>query len=234
MLWGMRPLSGNLREVVFDTETTGLNHRKDRIVEIGCVELLNHVPTGETFHTYVNPEREMPAAAFEVHGLSDTFLTDQPVFAEIADDFVDFLDGVALIAHNAPFDLGFVGAELARLKRDPLEPAEVIDTVALARKKFPGAQATLDALCRRFEIDLSGRSKHGALVDAELLAAVYLELVGGRQPGLDLAHAEAAGPATATVEPATAWPPRTHVPSPQELEAHAAFISTLKDPLWRG
>ncbi|HEY0523751.1 MAG TPA: DNA polymerase III subunit epsilon, partial [Stellaceae bacterium] len=181
-----------MRELVLDTETTGFDPAEGhRIVEIACVELMNHVPTGVTFHRYVNPERDMPPEAFAVHGLSAEFLADHPPFQAIVDDFLAFVRADRLVAHNAEFDMRFINAELQRAGRPKLGCAYE-DTLALARRKFPGAQASLDALCRRFEIDLSARTKHGALLDCELLAAVYLELIGGRQPGLDLAADAAA------------------------------------------
>jgi DNA polymerase-3 subunit epsilon len=174
------------REIVLDTETTGLNPQTgDRIVEIGCVELINHIPSGAHHHIYINPERAMPEEAFKVHGLSDQFLADKPVFAAIADDFLAFLGDACLIIHNAPFDIGFLNAELARLQRPQLTNA-VIDTVMLARKVHPGARVSLDALCKHYGIDNSRRSLHGALLDSEILAEVYLELIGGRQTGLEL------------------------------------------------
>ncbi len=223
-----------MREIVFDTETTGLDPRAGhRVVEIGCVELINHVATGETFHRYINPERDMPSEAENVHGLSEDFLSDKPVFADIADDFVAFVGDAALIAHNAPFDMGFVNAELEHMGRDALPMDKVIDTVRLARRKFPGAQVNLDALCRRFNIDLSARVKHGALLDAELLAEVYLELIGGREPGLGLAASQTSG---ATAQAAkierTRREPRPHAASAAELAAHATFVEKLKNPLW--
>ena len=174
-----------MREIVLDTETTGLDPSNgDRIVEIGCLELVNRLPTGKTYHVYINPERDMPREAEAVHGLSAQFLSDKPVFADIADDFITFVKGAALIIHNAAFDMKFLHAELAFLGRDDLREAKIIDTLTMARKKFPGAPASLDALCRRFGVDNSGRDLHGALIDSELLAGVYLELSGGRQPGL--------------------------------------------------
>ena len=177
-----------MREIVLDTETTGLDPKSgDRLVEIGCVELDNHLPTGRTYHQYVNPERDMPEEAFRVHALSEAFLAKHPVFADIADAFLEFIGDADLVIHNASFDLGFINAELQRLGRASVENRRAIDTVQIARGKYPGAQASLDALCRRFEIDLSARTKHGALLDAELLADVYLELVGGRQPVFELA-----------------------------------------------
>ncbi|MCC7016272.1 MAG: DNA polymerase III subunit epsilon [Rhodospirillales bacterium] len=223
-----------MREIVLDTETTGLDPASgDRIVEIGCVELINHVPTGTTFQRYVNPERDVPAAAIAVHGLSREILTAHPVFAAVVEDFVAFIGDSPLVIHNAAFDLGFVNAELARIEREPLGAARVLDTVQLARRKIPpGASASLDALCARFGIDASDRALHGALKDAMLLAEVYLELIGGRQPGLALAGVRAgAAPASAGV--ALARVPRPHAASDDELAAHAAFLAKLKDPLWK-
>lgn len=223
-----------MREIVFDTETTGLDPRAGhRVVEIGCVELVNHVATGKTFHFYINPQRDMPAEAENVHGLSEAFLADKPVFADIADDFVAFVDDAALIAHNAPFDMGFINAELEETGRTALSMDKVIDTVQLARRKFPGAQVNLDALCRRFNIDLSARVKHGALLDAELLAEVYLELIGGREPGLGLAASQASTSVSNTKKvERTKREPRPHAASDTELAAHALFLEKLKNPLW--
>ncbi|MFP4269422.1 MAG: DNA polymerase III subunit epsilon, partial [Alphaproteobacteria bacterium] len=173
-----------MREIVLDTETTGLAPEAgDRIVEIGCVELVNHVPTGRTYHQYLNPERAMPAEAFAVHGLGDDFLADKPRFGEIADAFLRFVGDAGLVIHNAEFDIKFLDAELVRAGRPPLGLARATDTLALARKRFPGAPASLDALLKRFEVDGSARVLHGALLDCELLAEVYLHLLGGRQPG---------------------------------------------------
>ncbi len=227
-------MTDTLREVVLDTETTGLDPGSGhRVVEIGCVELLNHVPSGRTYQVYLNPERPMPSDAFAVHGLSDDFLSRQKRFTEIADEFLGFLGDSTLIAHNAPFDMGFINSELGHLERPPLEADKFIDTVRLARKKFPGAQASLDALCRRFDIDLSERTKHGALLDADLLAEVYLELIGGRQPGLALA-ARMGMAVTADLEKkADARPARPHAPSAEELAAHQEFVAALEDPVWR-
>ena len=175
-----------MRELVIDTETTGLNPSEGhRVVEVAVIELFNHLPTGKSFHRYVNPERDMPEAAQAIHGLSREFLASHPVFAAIAGDLMAFIGSDPLVIHNAEFDLGFINAELKRIDLPPLAPT-VTDTLLLARRRFPGQPANLDALCRRFAIDLSGREKHGALIDGELLAAVYLELIGGRQPGLDL------------------------------------------------
>jgi DNA polymerase-3 subunit epsilon len=183
-----------MREIVLDTETTGLDPASgDRIVEIGCLELVNRLPTGQTYHVYINPERDMPREAEAVHGLSAKFLSDKPLFAEIADEFAAFVKDAVLIIHNASFDMKFLNAELAKLGRDDLRDNQIIDTLAMARKKFPGAPASLDALCRRFGVDNSNRDLHGALIDSELLAGVYLELSGGRQPGL-VFQADAAKP----------------------------------------
>lgn len=176
-----------LREIVFDTETTGIDPNKgDRVVEIGCVEILDHLPTGNTFHCYINPERDMPAEAFAVHGLSAQFLSDKPVFAAVAEGFRAFIGDMPLVAHNAQFDAKFINAEFARLGLEPLNPSRVVDTLGIARRKHPGANNSLDGLCSRYGIDNSRRTKHGALLDAEILAEVYLELRGGRQKGMDL------------------------------------------------
>ncbi len=219
-----------MREVVLDTETTGLNPGAGhRIVEIGCVELVNHVATGRTFQRYVNPERDMPEEAFGVHGLSAEFLAGHTLFAGVIDDLLEFLGDSPLVMHNAGFDLAFLNAELAALDRPPLPPERAIDTVQLARRKFPGAQASLDALCRRFQIDLSDRSLHGALKDARLLADVYLELIGGRQPGLVLA---AGGEGTAGTAERPERPPRPHAPTPEEDAAHTRFLADLDTPIW--
>lgn len=220
-----------MREIVLDTETTGLDPGSGhRLVEIGCLELVNHVPTGRIFQSYVNPERDMPEEAFKIHGLSAEFLARQPLFAAVVEDFLKFIGEAPLVIHNAVFDLGFLNAELARLGRPALLEERAIDTVALARRKFPGSPANLDALCRRFNIDNGARDLHGALLDAQLLAEVYLELVGGRQPGLGLAAEGAA--AAAGVERHTREP-RPHAPSAEELAAHARFIDGLEEPIWR-
>ena len=224
-----------MREVVLDTETTGLNPRGgDRLVEIGCVELDNHVPTGRTYHQYVNPERDMPDEAFAVHGLSEAFLSKHPTFSEVVEGFIEFIGDADLIIHNAGFDLGFINAELARLGHSGVDASRAIDTVQMARSKFPGAQASLDALCRRFEIDLSARTKHGALLDAELLADVYLELVGGRQPGFELAAERKLAVERSDVARKTpARPARPHAPSEAETLAHNAFLEKITDPVWQ-
>ncbi|MEH6752639.1 MAG: DNA polymerase III subunit epsilon [Alphaproteobacteria bacterium] len=221
-----------MREIVLDTETTGLDPSKgDRVVEIGCVETMHHIATGESFHVYINPERDMPVEAFNVHGLSEEFLSDKPVFAEILGDFMTFIGDSPLVIHNAEFDMKFLNSELKKLGRPMLDRDRAIDTVAMARRKFPGAQANLDALCRRFEIDLSRRDKHGALLDAELLADVYLQLCGGLQPGLELAGNEAKSDSPVVIQ-RQAREARAHAPSPEELAAHALLVESLKEPVW--
>lgn len=223
-----------MREVVIDTETTGLDPAAGhRVCEIACLELAHHVPTGRKLHRYVNPERDMPADAFAVHGLSAEFLAAHPPFAEVADELISFINGDRVVIHNAEFDLAFINAELARLDRGPLV-CPFVDTLAVARRRFPGAPASLDALCRRFEIDLSDREKHGADIDCGLLAAVYIELLGGRQPGLDFALAGVAVTeiALATAERQRPRPPRPHAPSIEELAAHEAMLAAIRQPLW--
>jgi DNA polymerase-3 subunit epsilon len=221
-----------MREIVLDTETTGLDPADGhRIVEIACVELFNHMPTGRVFHRYVNPERDVPAEAVAVHGLTAEKLAEHPPFAAIVDELISFVGSNRLVIHNAEFDLKFLSAEMKRAGRPPLS-CEVEDTLLLARRRYPGAQASLDALCRRFAIYTSARTKHGAKLDCELLAAVYLELIGGRQPGLDLAVAAGRGAEHGSIErPARA--PRPHAPSAEELAAHATLLRKLKDPLWQ-
>lgn len=224
-----------MREIALDTETTGLNPKSGhRVVEIGCVEMTNHIATGEVFHVYINPQRDMPEEAFNVHGLSEEFLKDHPLFADVADDFLAFIGDAPLVIHNAAFDMGFLNWELENLGKPALDMARAIDTVQMARKKFPGAQANLDALCRRFGIDNSNRQLHGALLDAQLLADVYLELMGGRQTGLGLGveeHVEAE--ADIQIEKRQQREARVFAPTAQELAAHAKFVDTLKDPLWK-
>lgn len=232
-----------MREIVFDTETTGLDPKTgDRMVEIGCVEMIGRVETGETFHAYYNPERDMPFAAEAVHGLSSDFLSGKPVFAQGADDLLAFLGDAPLVAHNAAFDFGFLNAELEKVGREPIAMDRMVDTVAIARKKHPGAKASLDALCTRYGIDRSHRVKHGALLDAELLAQVYVELTGGRQIGLELASegsgvgGEAAGGSQhAASQNSIARKhrePRPHSATPTEITRHKAFIDTIKDAIW--
>jgi DNA polymerase-3 subunit epsilon len=223
-----------MRELVLDTETTGIDPKQGhRVIEIGAIELVNHVPTGEKYHVYINPEREVEQGAFEVHGLSTEFLADFPNFAGIADEFLEFVGDATFVIHNAKFDMAFLNAELTRLGHPPMPMERAIDTLAMARRKFPGAQASLDALCRRFEINNSHRDLHGALVDADLLASVYLELIGGRQPGLELAREDKGGEAAMPeIRTSVARPPRPHAPSAEELVAHAALLEKLKDPIW--
>jgi DNA polymerase-3 subunit epsilon len=230
-----------MREIVFDTETTGLNSGgDDRLVEIGCIELVGRVETGRTFHAYINPQRSMPAEAQAVHGLSDAFLADKPLFADIAEDLLAFLsDDAVLIAHNAMFDFGFLNAELKRCSLPPIDLARMVDTVAMARKLHPGAKHSLDALCTRYGIDRSHRVKHGALLDAELLAQLYIEMTGGRQIGLGLSGAQTEERGAAKADLVTAAPaqrtfraPRPHAASREELARHAAFVAGIKDALW--
>jgi DNA polymerase III subunit epsilon len=226
-----------MREIIFDTETTGLDPRSgDRMVEIGCIEMINRVATGQVFHAYFNPDRDMPAAAEAVHGLSITFLSDKPRFHEKAAELLEFLGDSNLVAHNAGFDFGFLNAELEMCGLDHVGRDRMVDTIALARVRHPGAKLSLDALCTRYGIDRSHRTRHGALLDAELLAQLYVELTGGRQIGLELA-ADTLDPLVVTVAQVTIQrtfrPARPHAASEAELVAHAAFIATLKDPLWQ-
>ncbi len=222
-----------MREIVLDTETTGLDpDAGHRIVEIACVELLHRLPTGREFRKYVNPERDMPEAAQAIHGLSTEFLAEQPPFAAVAEEFLEFIGEAPLVIHNAEFDLKFLNDELARLGRPAIDAARAVDTVALARRRFPGAQASLDALCRRFEIDNSARELHGALLDCQLLAEVYLELSGGRQPGFDLDPARRAQALAPGRQERPQRPARPHAPSPEETAAHEALLARMKDPIW--
>jgi DNA polymerase-3 subunit epsilon len=230
-----------MREIVFDTETTGLSPLAgDRVVEIGCVELWNRVETGRTFHAYFNPERPMPSGAEAVHGLTDTFLADKPRFRDRARDLLEFLGDCPLVAHNASFDFGFLNHELNNCGHPLICLTRMVDTLQIARSKHPGAKHSLDALCTRFGVDRSLRVKHGALIDAQLLAQCYVELTGGRQIGLTLTDivaermdraADSAGPKAAAIV-LEIRPPRAHAPSEEELQAHAHFLSTLVDPIW--
>jgi len=217
-----------MREIVLDTETTGLDPGEGhRIVEIACIELVHHVPTGRKFHRYVNPERDMPEEALAVHGITADFLANQVPFAAIADELLAFIGSDRLVIHNAEFDLAFLNAELARLQRD-LIGCSFVDTLGLARVRFPGAPASLDALCRRFDIDLSDRIEHGAAIDCGLLAAVYLELLGGRQPGLDFAMpADDVAAAERVMRT-----PRPHAPSADEVIAHQMMLRLITEPIW--
>ncbi len=227
-----------VREIILDTETTGLDPAKgDRIVEVGAVELLNHLPTGRTFHVYINPERDMPKEAEAVHGLSSTFLRDKPVFASIVQDFMDFLGDDVLIIHNASFDMAFINAELGFLRMPSIPPERVVDTLHIARQKHPGAANSLDALCRRYGIDNSRRTKHGALLDSELLAEVYLELIGGRQTNLILEASRTKRAATVVAAQQISYQRPAPLPSrltDEERAAHSAFVADLGEhALWK-
>jgi DNA polymerase-3 subunit epsilon len=229
-----------MREIIFDTETTGLSPLNgDRIVEIGCVEMFNRCETGRHFHSYFNPGRSMPPEAEAVHGLSDTFLSDKPPFHDVVEDLLTFIGEAPMIAHNAAFDFGFINHELGQCGRPGVCMSRMVDTLAIARQKFPGAKHSLDALCTRFGIDRSQRIRHGALLDAQLLAQVYVELTGGRQIGLGLvaelvgeAAEMAAAEAVLTAMPLVVRPARPHAPSEAELARHAAFVAKISDPVW--
>jgi DNA polymerase-3 subunit epsilon len=221
-----------MREIVLDTETTGFEPSQgDRIVEIGAVELFNHMPTGKTYHQYINPERSMPDGAFKVHGLGDEFLSDKPLFVEIAQAFLDFIKDSKLVIHNASFDMKFLNAELNLVNMAPIPMEQSLDTLAIARRKFPGANATLDGLCRRFNIDNSSRTLHGALLDSEILAEVYLELLGGRQSGFALTNNKT----TAHKNSNDAWRPQARPTTlaskltKAESVAHDKFLESMGD-----
>lgn len=227
-----------LREIVLDTETTGTDHAAgDRVIEIGCVELINHIPTGESYHVYINPQRAVSAGALAVHGLSDTFLADKPLFATVAEAFVAFIGDSRLVIHNAPFDVGFLNAEFARTGHPSLKNERVLDTLNMARRKHPGSPASLDALCSRYGIDNTRRTKHGALLDAEILAEVYIELLGGKQTDLGLSVIDARaivlqnGARVGSVSQRRPAPSRL---SDAERAAHVAFVGALKgEIIWR-
>jgi DNA polymerase III subunit epsilon len=225
-----------MREIVFDTETTGLDPAQgDRIVEIGCIELVNRVETGRTFHAYFNPQMAMPSIAQQVHGLSDAFLSDKPLFEDRVEDLLDFIDDSPLVAHNAMFDFGFLNAELGNCGRLHISLSRMIDTLAISKSRHPGAKHSLDALCSRYGVDRSHRVNHGALLDAALLAQVYVELTGGRQIGLDMAPAAASATTSTSQDATAAMPsrqPRLHRASPAEIEQHRVFVATLNQPLW--
>ena len=232
-----------MREIVLDTETTGIDPSDGhRIIEIGAMEMFNQTPTGAQLHLYINPERDIDAGAVAIHGLTQEFLADKPVFADIVAEFLTFIGDSQLVIHNAPFDMGFINAELARLGLPTLPKDRAIDTLMMARRKFPGAQASLDALCRRFEIDNSHRDLHGALVDADLLAAVYIELLGGRQrdlslepePGTTASSPQDTGsaPLSFTINDDPSKFDRPHGPSDAELAAHKALLDRFEDPIW--
>jgi DNA polymerase-3 subunit epsilon len=225
-----------MREIVMDTETTGLDPRRgDRLVEIACVELRNYMPSGRVWHEYINPERDVPREAFAVHGLSTQFLSDKPLFPALAEAFLEFIDGATLVIHNASFDMGFINMELSRIGRPPVPLERVVDTLALARRKHPAGPNSLDALCKRYGIDNSARTRHGALLDAELLAEVYLQLVGGQQPGFDLSHSKTAvkGSRAAASAVRTRSQPLPARIEASERDAHRAFVSGMKEPVWR-
>ena len=218
-----------MREIVFDTETTGFEPGEGhRIVEIGCVELVDHFPTGRTLQIYLNPERDVPIESQRVHGLSGEFLADKPLFGHVVDEFLEFLGDAPLVIHNASFDIKFINAELNRVGRSPIPLARAVDTIEIAKRKIPGARYSLDELCKRFGVDLSARSKHGALLDAQLTAEIYLELIGGRQRGLMLAPVEIAAAAIGEAVRAARQRPEKLAPliTVVELEAHAAFVAS--------
>jgi len=224
-----------MREIVLDTETTGLDPAQgDRIVEIGCVELENHMPTGRTFQEYLNPERLMGEDVIKIHGITNEFVQDKPKFREVADRFLDFIGTDAkLVIHNAAFDIRFLNAELTACGREPISDDRVIDTLIIARRKFPGSRVNLNDLCKRFNVDASARTVHGALLDSELLAEVYLELMGGREPGLVLQTVNSSSRTDKPVVVDTSYhEPRSFPPSPDELEAHQAFLTKIPDAVW--
>jgi DNA polymerase-3 subunit epsilon len=224
-----------MREIVFDTETTGLDPSQgDRIVEIGCVELVNRCETGKSFHVYLNPLMPMPSIAEQIHGLSDAFLADKPLFEDIVEDLLDFIGNAPLVAHNAMFDYGFLNAELAACGRLHLKRSRIVDTLAISKTRHPGAKHSLDALCTRYGIDRSHRVQHGALLDAQLLAQVYVELTGGRQIGLDMMSPEPMRPSVAVslASHVSGRRPRPHFVSAGDIARHRAFVATLADPLW--
>jgi DNA polymerase III subunit epsilon len=230
-----------MREIIFDTETTGFDPQTgDRMVEIGCIEMVGRRITGATYHCYFNPERGMPAAAEQVHGLSDVFLSDKPLFASKAEELLAFIGDSPLVAHNASFDFGFLNMELERAGFARVDMARMIDTIAIGRSKHPGAKLSLDALCTRYGIDRSHRTKHGALLDAELLAQLYIELTGGKQIGLGLADDDGEGDRQDVTRESllaahrTYRPPRHHAATPEELERHREFVGTIADAIWNG
>lgn len=222
------------REIVLDTETTGMDpDNGDRIVEIGCIELENHIPTGRHLQLYINPERDVPPEAAAVHGLTSEFLADKPVFSEVYSDFIDFIGDARLVIHNAEFDMKFINRELQNVGHGPIPWARVTDTLQMARKKFPGSPANLDALCRRFGIDNTERVFHGALLDSELLAEVYLEFMGGRQHGLGLAaKTESVAVEEAVKVERSFRAPRPHAANAKEVAAHKKMAEKLKNPIW--
>ena len=225
-----------MKEIVLDTETTGMDpYEGDRIIEIGCVELENHVPTGKTLQLYINPEREIPAEATAVHGITNDFVKDKPVFSQVYSEFMEFVEGGKLVIHNAEFDMKFINWELDQVGHAAIPWANVIDTLGMARKKFPGSPANLDALCRRFDIDNTERTYHGALLDSELLAEVYLELLGGRQHGLGLAaetKKEQVQKQNTKKAKRQFREPRPHAANADEINAHKELLEKIENPLW--
>jgi DNA polymerase-3 subunit epsilon len=221
-----------MREIVLDTETTGVDCLAGhRIVELGCLELVNHVPTSRTFHRYINPERDIPEEVVAIHGIDNAKVADCPIFAEIAGEFLEFIGEAPLVIHNADFDMRFLNMEVTRLGFPPFHPERALCTLKLTRKRYPGAPASLDALCQRFKVDNTGRTLHGALLDAQLLAEVYMELLGGRQAALGLVTEEAGKLVEAVIE-RTPRPARPHKIDETERAAHAAMLQHLKNPLW--
>ena len=222
-----------MRQIVLDTETTGIDPKEGhRIIEIGCVEVVNRRLTGNHFHVYINPGRHIEQEAIEVHGITNEFLTDKPTFAQVAQEFVNFIKGAQLVIHNAPFDIGFLNSELSAIGRNAIDENRIIDTLPMARQKFPGAQVNLNALCRKYNIDNSHRDLHGALVDADLLANVYLELIGGKQPGLQLAtERKKQGITDSVVQKGRVK--RVFAVNATELEAHSRLLDSLANPIWR-
>lgn len=226
-------ISKKLREIILDTETTGLSHANgDRIVDIACIELINHIPTGNTYQVYINPQRKMHKDATAISGITDDFLKDKLSFHEVADDFLKFVDNSTLVIHNAKFDIGFLNSELNRINKPLFNLDNAIDTLSIARKKFPGSPASLDALCRRFAIDLSIREKHGALVDCYLLADVYINLLGGRQSGLSFDAANNMNTQAAYIKEKKIHQQRSFEPSQEEKEAHKKFVGGMKSTMW--
>lgn len=230
-------MTQHIREIVLDVETTGLRAKgDDRIIELACLEIINYVPTGETYHFYINPERDVPEEATRVHGIQTDFLLDKPLFRDVVDGFLEFIKDDDLVIHNAPFDIGFLNAELGRLRKNhkPFPITRAKDTLKMARSKFPGSPATLDALCKRFSIDLSKRTLHGALLDCELLAMVYLELLGGRQKVIEFMEMDGMDTMNVVrIKPnKPRRDPRHHEPSVEDIEKHHAFLKSLKNPIW--
>lgn len=228
-----------MREIVLDTETTGLSPKEGhRIVEIGALEMINHVPTGKTYHVYINPERDIDPDAMAVHGITNDRVANEPLFADHVEAFLEFIADSPLVIHNAPFDMGFINAELERCGKAPLPNDRAIDTLIMARRKFPGGQASLDALCRKFNIDNTHRELHGAMIDTDLLADVYIELIGGKQPGLTLAVSSGeSDPAPAQISStpmagSTHREKRLHAVPDDEKRAHQAFVESMTNPLW--